>query len=194
VLLNLVYMIRISSSDLSGFLTWVVKLLLDNPEWFDRLQALGSDGQGDQAAELATLMLREMLRLERSEFIFRKTRTEIVFKGYRIPRGWIVRICIRDGHRDPRIFPDPDAFDPMRFSGKAWGKREYSPLGIGAHACLGGQAINVIGRIFLLELSRTFRASVVSDGEREYGRSHWQPASSWRIARAPLDEASTPLP
>lgn len=194
VLLNLVYMIRISGSDLAGFLTWAVKILLDHPEWLERLRTLGSDGQDAQATELATLMLRETLRLERSEFIFRKTRAEIVFKGYRIPRDWIVRICIRDGHRDPRTFPDPEAFDPMRFSGRTWGKREYSPLGIGAHACLGGQTINVIGRIFLIELSRAFRASVVSDGDREYGRSHWQPSSAWRIAVAPLDEASVPLP
>lgn len=186
VILNLVYMIRIASSDLSGFLTWAIKLLADNPESFDRLRAMTmSTGKESEAEVLAALTIREMLRMERSEFIFRKTVKSIRFRGFTIPRNWIVRVCIRDGHRDARTFPNPETFDPERFRNRSYGKREYSPLGIGSHACLGGQVINVIGTIFLVELTRAFRISVVADGGREYGRSHWQPSSNLRVILHP---------
>jgi cytochrome P450 len=186
VLLNIVYMIRVSSSDLAGFLTWAVKLLAENPAWFHRLQALITSGSDAEAEDLAALMLRETLRMERSEFIFRKARTAIQYKGFNIPRDWIVRVCIRDGHRDASTFANPDTFDPMRFRNRAYSRKEYSPLGIGPHACLGGQTINVVGKIFLVELARSWSITVVADGDREYGRSHWQPSSSFRIVLAPV--------
>jgi len=186
VILNLVYMIRIASSDLSGFLTWAIKLLVDNPEWFDRLRAMTtSTGRESEAELLAALMIKEVLRMERSEFIFRKTVKSIRFRGFIIPRNWIVRVCIRDGHRDARTFPNPETFDPERFRNRTYGKREYSPLGIGSHACLGGQIINLIGTIFLVELTGAFRISVPADGCREYGRSHWQPSSNLRVILHP---------
>jgi cytochrome P450 len=186
VILNLVYMIRIASSDLSGFLTWAIKLLVDNPQWLDRLRAMTmSTGRESEAELLAALMIKEMLRMERSEFIFRKAAKSIRFRGFTIPQNWIVRVCIRDGHRDARTFPNPEIFDPERFRNRTYDKREYSPLGIGSHACLGGQIINLIATIFLVELSRAFRISVTADGCREYGRSHWQPSSNLRVILQP---------
>jgi cytochrome P450 len=192
LLLNLVYMIRIASSDLSGFLTWAIKILIDNPEWFQRLGAMGRAGgnEGGNESEadfLAALMIRETMRMERSEFIFRKATNEIRFKGFTIPRDWIVRVCIRDGHRDARTFPDPETFDPERFRNRTYTRKEFSPLGIGSHACLGGQIINLVGTAFLVELTRSFRVAVTADGGREYGRSHWQPSSSLRLVLYPGD-------
>lgn len=183
--LNLVYMIRISASDLAGFLTWAVKLLADNPAWLRRLQEIVRGGSEEEAAELADLMLREMLRLERSEFIFRKARRTFKYKGFTIPSGWLVRVCIRDGHRNPQVFHNPAQFDPLRFKGRSYSKREYSPLGIGPHACAGGKTIQTVGRIFLIELARGWSLSVIADGPREYGRAHWQPNSDFRIALHP---------
>jgi cytochrome P450 len=195
VLLNLVYMIRIASSDLSGFLTWATKLLIDNPEWIGRLgTASTSSGTENDTVTLAVLMIKEMLRMERSEYIFRKAVKDIRYQGFTIPRNWIVRVCIRDGHRDSRTFANPDAFDPDRFRSRTFGRQEYSPLGIGSHACLGGQIINTVGTIFLIELTRSFSVSVLADGDREYGRSHWQPSSSLRIkihrTQAPPDSGT----
>lgn len=184
LLLNLVYMVRISASDLAGFLTWTVKLLADHPDWYRQLQA-AARGDSKKAEKLAALTLREVLRLERSEYIFRKARRTFEYKGFRIPKDWILRVCIRDGHRDAGTFPDPDTFDPLRFRDRRYTKKEYSPLGIGARACAGGQTINVVGRMFLLKLTRSWSMAVRSDGLREYGRSHWQPGSKFRITLQP---------
>lgn len=180
--LNLVYMMRISAMDLAGFLVWSVKLIADNPIWYERLQSSVLGGSNGASEELASLMLREILRLERSEFIFRKARRTFEYKGFKIPRDWIVRVCIRDGHRNPEVFHDPETFDPLRFKRRTFTKREYSPLGIGAHACAGGTTIQTVGRIFLIELAKGWSLSVTADGPRDYGRSHWQPSSKFRIA------------
>ena len=43
-------------------------------------------------------------------------------------------------HRDPQIWPDPERFDPSRFTReeeKSRHKHAYVPFGGGAHMCLG---------------------------------------------------------
>jgi hypothetical protein len=188
VLLNLVYMIQIANSDLTGFLSWAVKLLIDNPDWAERLR-LASGTSDAESASLASLTIKEILRLERSEFIFRKAIDEIDYKNFRIPKGWIVRVCIRDGHRDASVFPDPTAFDPTRFAERSYAKEDYSPLGIGAHSCLGGRVIECIGNEFLLAWCGDYYTKVLRDGPREYGRSHWQPNSNLRLLLCQRDIA-----
>ena len=180
VVMNLVYMIKIVTSDLSGLFTWLIKLLTDNQQWAQKLYiaAESSDAEGEQ---VATLILKETLRLERSEFIFRRAAAPIEYKGFTIPKNWIVRVCIRDGHRDPNTFPDPDTFNPDRFSKRSYSREEYSPLGLGAHSCLGQQVIYTLGPAFLIELTRSFDIHKLRDGPREYGRSHWEPSSTLRI-------------
>jgi len=180
VVMNLVYMIKIVTSDLSGLFTWLIKLLTDNQQWTEKLYvaAENSECEGEQ---VATLILKESLRLERSEFIFRKAAAPIEYKGFTIPKNWIVRVCIRDGHRDPNTFPDPDTFNPDRFSKRSYSREEYSPLGLGAHSCLGEQVIYTLGPAFLIELTRSFEIHKLRDGPREYGRSHWEPSSTLRI-------------
>jgi cytochrome P450 len=180
VLLNLVYMMKIASSDLAGLMTWAIKLLIDNPQWAERLR----DATGRSAMEgkkIASLILKETLRLERSEYIFRKTLEAVDYKGFTIPSGWLVRICIRDGHRDSDTFADPHTFNPERFLNRIFKREEYSPLGIGAHSCVGGQVIDAVGSAFLIEWTRSYRIERHCDGPREYGRSHWQPSSALRI-------------
>jgi len=180
VVLNLVYMMKVATSDFSGLLVWSLKLLSDNPRWLRELQEADAASSA-KAERLATNILRETLRLERSEFIFRRAKTTFSFNGYTIPRGWIVRVCIRDGHRDERIFTDADVFNPMRFSERSFARDEYSPLGIGTHACLGTPIIFTAGSVFLATLARGFELRKVSDGPRRYGRSHWEPGPQWRI-------------
>ena len=180
VLLNLVYMMKIASSDLAGLMTWAIKLLIDNPIWAERL----GDATSRSAMEgkkLASLILKETLRLERSEYIFRKTLDAVDYKGFTIPRDWLVRICIRDGHRDSDTFADPHTFNPERFLNRSFKREEYSPLGIGAHSCVGGQVIDALGSAFLIEWTHSYRVERHCDGPREYGRSHWQPSSALRI-------------
>lgn len=180
VLLNLVYMMKIASSDLAGLLTWAIKLLVDNPQCAERLSN-ATDRSVMEGKSAASLILKETLRLERSEYVFRKTLEDVDYEGFTIPRNWLVRICTRDGHRDSNTFADPHTFNPERFSSRTFTTEEYSPLGMGAHSCIGGQVIDALGSAFLIEWTHSYRVEKHSDGPREYGRSHWQPSSALRI-------------
>ncbi|MFM9735861.1 cytochrome P450, partial [Streptomyces niveiscabiei] len=65
---------------------------------------------------------------------------EFEFGGYRIPAGTQVGLSVGYTHKMPDIWPDPERFDPMRFSpDQARGRHKYAwvPFGGGAHMCLG---------------------------------------------------------
>lgn len=189
VLLNLVYMIQIGRSDLTGLFTWAIKMLTENPQWAERMRAAaGPDSRrpsNDEQA-LAGNIVREVLRLEQSEYLFRKALADIEFEGFVIPKGWLVRICIRDGHRDASVFAEPTCFDADRFRGRNYHREEYSPLGIGRHSCLGHQVIDLVGRLFVTELTTAYDAHCIQDGPRQYGRAHWEPSSDLRLQLKPL--------
>lgn len=186
MLLNLVYMVQVARTDMTGLLMWILKQLGDHPETLGQLRhQLGRDPAAAPPPRLAELIVKETLRLEQSEFLSREAVADIDFKGFRIPRGWLVRVCIREGHRDPARFAEPERFDPHRFLAQSYGPREYSPLGMLGHACIGAQIVSRIGQIFVTELARSFDLAIVADGPREFGVDHWTPSSTFRIALRP---------
>lgn len=193
VVLNLVYIVQAGRADLAGLLVWTLKLLCDNPAW---LQKIGNDlrtggGAADAARALAGHVIKEVLRMEQSEFLFRRVARNIDFDGFVIPKGWLLRICIREGHRGPDIFADPERFDPQRFE-QQFTKDEYSPLGVLQHSCLGAQIVHQVGTQFVVELARRYRCTATSDGARIYGRAHWEPSSRFRIAVTPAESHTAP--
>jgi cytochrome P450 len=62
------------------------------------------------------------------------------FKGYTIPAGTMVAVNPLYTHHMPEIWPNPDKFDPLRFTDEASrGRHRFAwiPYGGGAHMCLG---------------------------------------------------------
>ncbi|MDY0812270.1 cytochrome P450 [Kitasatospora purpeofusca] len=62
--------------------------------------------------------------------------------GYRIGAGTDLLVCRYPTHRDPELWPEPEHFDPSRFT--IPGARQahlaaYCPFGVGARACLGAR-------------------------------------------------------
>ena len=132
-------------------------------------------------------MIRESLRLEQSEYLARRTTDDIRFHGYRFPKGWRVRICIREGHRSADAFERPTEFDPDRWLDRTHPPTEYAPFGLYRHHCLAARLTQRVGAIFLEELARGYRLTITDDGPREHGRFHWRPSPRLRVR---LDKVS----
>nr|XP_042902436.1 cytochrome P450 3A18-like isoform X3 [Parasteatoda tepidariorum] len=76
------------------------------------------------------------IRLDRTaEADFTLTDTGII-----IPKGTLVSVPIYAIHRDPKLFPDPESFNPDRFSSEERDKivpYSYLPFGAGPRNCVG---------------------------------------------------------
>jgi cytochrome P450 len=184
VVVNLLYILQTTRIDVAGLLAWILKKLTDHPEWRERVRAECTLGEGT----LAERIVMETLRLEQSEFLYREVHDDIEVGDHRVPRGWLLRICVRESHRDPAVFEDPETYDPDRFSKRRYGWNEYSPFGMARHACIGRDLTRTIARIFVRELAGGYEWTAVEDGGREAcGRhwDHWRPSSRFRIRLTP---------
>ncbi|MFD0569014.1 cytochrome P450 [Kitasatospora gansuensis] len=87
--------------------------------------------------------MHETLRLYPSAWILpRHALQEDTLAGYRIEAGTDLLVCPYLTHRDPELWPEPEQFDPTRFTTP--GRRPshlgaYLPFGLGPRACLGTQ-------------------------------------------------------
>ncbi|MFH8725161.1 cytochrome P450 [Streptomyces termitum] len=123
-------------------LTWLYLLLDRHPEAREQALAAGPEGSEERHRALQAL-LHETLRLYPSAWILPRHAVEDdVLDGQAIPAGTDLLVCPYLTHRDPGLWPDPERFDPTRFTTP--GRRPahpgaYLPFGIGPRACLGLQ-------------------------------------------------------
>lgn len=183
---NLVYMAQTGGSDASSLLTWATWFLSSHP---DCVEGILRDADPSAASKR---ILMETLRLEQSEFLLRRASREIRWQGFVIPKGWRVRICVRESHRDPMVFANADRFDPDRWVGATHQRDRYSPFGSAASrtTCLGEGLTLFCGRIFIEELVRGYEWRVVDRAEPEFSGVHWRPSTKFRIvleARQPVN-------
>ena len=176
---NAIYMVERGRHDLRDLLRWIVKYLNDNVSIVAELRAPNAD------PELAQACVLETLRLDQAELLGRKALSTFTFDGFRFPRGSWVSILIRESHRDPRVFDDPDAFRPHRFLRRRYSADHYAPFGIDEHQCLGASLVVQLSAIFVEELTRGFDWTVTGDGPRRHGALHWEPSPSFAIELRP---------
>jgi fatty-acid peroxygenase len=64
-----------------------------------------------------------------------------VWRGHRFPEGRLVLLDVYGTDHDPKVWPDPDVFDPGRFLGVEPGRFAFVPHGGGdpatGHRCAG---------------------------------------------------------
>jgi cytochrome P450 len=87
-----------------------------------------------------------------------------VLNGYRIPAGSAIVVSPWTVHRSPKIWDNPEAFDPRRFdipAGQFPGGHKYAwfPFGAGPHACIGMQLAMLETPIVLATILQNYSLS-----------------------------------
>ncbi len=183
---NFILIAKIAHGDLTGLHMWIFKKLCEHAEALEPIRRGLDPTPVVPGAESnpAVRIVKETLRMEQSEFLFRAVVRAFDYQGLRIPRASRVRFCIQESHRDPEVFPDPDRFDPDRFARRTYSREEYAPFGLDAHGCMGSEMAHFLGGLFVEELAR-FDWRVTDDGPPEMTgnrhRDHWRPSSKLRV-------------
>lgn len=110
--------------------------------------------------------LREAERLRPiTTMLWRYTEQSYTVGAYTVPRGWFTVLCPPITHRSPDLFPDPDSYDPERFSpARDPGGRLATSLlnlGGGTHRCLGGRFAETEMKVVLSVLLSRYRLRLV---------------------------------
>ena len=123
-------------------LTWLYLLLDRNPAAREQALAAGGEGSPERRQAIQALV-HETLRLYPSAWLLpRHAAEDDTLAGYSIEAGTDILVCPYLTHRDPELWPDPEHFDPRRFTapdGRPAHPGAYFPFGIGPRACLGLQ-------------------------------------------------------
>jgi cytochrome P450 len=86
-------------------------------------------------------VIKEALRLYPPAFFYgRSPMEDIEVEGYLLRKEHFLVLSPYVTHRNPRYFPDPERFDPDRFTPeneKKLPRHAFLPFGIGPHVCIG---------------------------------------------------------
>jgi cytochrome P450 len=133
-------------------LSWAVERLARHPEKLERLRADVEAGEDDS---YLTATIQETLRLRPVIVLVARRLTQPVeIGGYRLPAGVTATPCIHLIHRDPSIYPEPEAFRPERFLEAPPGTYTWIPFGGGVRRCLGASFAQFEMAVVLRELVR----------------------------------------
>ncbi len=145
------FLMMAAHDTLTSSLTSFVGELAAHPEWQARLRdevkGLGIEANDPSSIDnlekmpLSEMAFKEALRLKPPvPSMPRRAVRDFSFRGYDIPAGTSVGINPLYTHHMAEIWPDPEKFDPMRFTDEATRNRHrfaWVPFGGGAHMCLG---------------------------------------------------------
>jgi len=157
----------------SAAISWSLYLLGAHPEIQERVQEelYRVFGDSDRSATMADLRelkyleccIKEALRLFPSvPFLGRHLKEDAVIDGYRIPAGTTALIVTYRLHRDPEQFPEPEKFDPERFTPENSAKRHnyaYVPFSAGPRNCIGQKFAMMEEKIVISSVLRNFEVT-----------------------------------
>ena len=154
-------------------LAWTWFLLSQHPEAEARLHKELEEvlsGRPPTAEDLPRLRYTEMvfaeaMRLYPPAWILgRRALEDYEVGGYTIPRNALVILSPYVMHRDPRYFPDPERFDPERWTPEAKAARpqfSYFPFGGGPRRCIGEGFAWMEGVLVIAALAQSWRLRLV---------------------------------
>jgi cytochrome P450 len=154
-------------------LTWTWYLLSQHPaaqrRLEDELDAV-LDGRPPEYADLVSLpytrmVIDEAMRLYPPAWGFsRQALNDDALGGYRLPQGWLAFVIPYVLHRLPEFWPDPEVFDPSRFSPEQSAERPkfaYLPFGAGPRQCNGNQFALIEAQLSVATLAQSYRLHLV---------------------------------
>lgn len=159
----------------SGALTWAWYLLSQHPHVAAKLHEELDRVLGDRLptyADLPNLPYTEMVIKETMRIYppawatSRQAIEDVTVGGYALKKNSVVMLNIYGMHRDARWFPNPDVFDPERFSPENEphiNKRAYIPFGAGPRICIGNSFAMMEARLLLATLARAWHFELAPD-------------------------------
>ena len=156
-------------------LNWTFYLLSQNSEIKKRLESeldnvlKGSPAMSFHLPKLPYLkqVIQESMRIYPPVWgLARKSTVDSHFNGFRIPRNSYISVIIYAVHRHPEFWPNPERFDPDRFSPNNNGNRHsyaYLPFSAGPRACIGANMSMLEIQLILAQLLQRFDVIPIPD-------------------------------
>ena len=154
-------------------LSWTWYLLAQHPEVEARLheeldRVLG--GRAPTSDDLRQLPYAEMVIKESMRLyppipsIARLAMEDTVIGGYPVPKGMIISMAPHVIHRDARWYPEPDAFQPERWTRdfeKSLPKCAYLPFSTGPRICIGNSFAMMEAVLVLATIAQRYQLAML---------------------------------
>ncbi len=144
----------------ASVLTWCFYILSQNLDLAARLRAEVGEGEVDlertKHLTLTRNIFREAMRLYPPiTFIPRVALRQTEIAGVPVEPGCMVMIAPWTIHRSPNNWPNPDRFDPDRFTGEIT-PGSYIPFGYGPRVCVGAAFATIESTLILARLATRY--------------------------------------
>jgi len=110
-------------------------------------------------------VIKEAMRLYPPAWMIdRRTIADDEILGYRIKKGTLVLVSPYVSHRNPNFWPNPEGFDPERFSPENEESRPryaYFPFGGGPRQCIGNAFAMMEAQLIVAAVLQRFRPWLV---------------------------------
>jgi cytochrome P450 len=125
----------------------------------EQVAASAAEDAADERDDLVRAAVQEAMRLHPPSYALgRRAAVDTELGGYAVPAGTVVLVVPWATHRDPRFWPDPERFDPMRFVGEHQRPPfAYMPFSGGGRACIGRHLALLESTVMVRALLRTYR-------------------------------------
>ena len=122
------------SSTATG-MAWTLERLVRHPQVMERLR----EEAQTEGREYMEAVLKESLRVRPplANTSMRKVAQPYRLGEHELPVGTLLAVAIYLIHRNPAVYPDPEAFQPERFLDWKPGRYEWIPFGEGHRHCIG---------------------------------------------------------
>jgi cytochrome P450 len=149
----------------ASVMTWAFFILSQRPDYAEHIRAEIDAVVGNGEIELGHVkklefirdVFREALRLYPPiTFIPRVAAEDTMIGPYRAKKGAMIMIAPWTTHRHHALWPNPDRFDPDRFTRDQIIPGSYMPFGLGPRICVGAAFATIESGLILARLIRRY--------------------------------------